>query len=126
MKNETEIESFEKHERQLHVYFREISILSKKHPNDALNKFKLALINNTIRVLNSIVGNPLDGFELFDEDLLPSNSDVALILAQYVTAIYEYRAHNTEQDSFSRDYHWMVRGKKSTQTSAPVSFRYKE
>lgn len=97
MKKAQEFEDFEKNERQLHVFYKEISALSKKSPNDGVNKFKLALINKCIAELNGAIGNPLDGFVVFEESLLPTNSDAALVLNQYVAAVHAFRVDNTDR-----------------------------
>ena len=64
--------------------------LSKKKPDDPVNKFKLNLINNVIKDANSYLGGdnlPLAGFTIFDEDALPTNSDVMMVLSQYLRAL---------------------------------------
>jgi hypothetical protein len=124
VKSETDAATFEKHERHLHVYYREMSALSKKRANDALNKFKLALINTTIRELNTIIGRPLEGFDLFDETLLPSNSDVSLVLAQYVAATFDFRVANTK--AIRGKYYWVLNGKPLAETESPSKFVYRE
>lgn len=125
MNNKAQIATFEKHERQIQVYHREISVLSKKRENDAVNKFKLALINSTLRELNAIIGTPLEGFEFFDENLLPTNSDVALVLAQYVSAVYAFRVSSTERNA-NGSWYWVINGKMAVETENPVHFQYTE
>jgi hypothetical protein len=122
----TEFEKYEKIERQLHVFYKEISALSKKSSNDGVNKFKLGLINNCLRELNAAIGPPLEGFEIFEESLLPSNSDVALILGQYVAAIYAFRVANTGPSSLHGGWFWMVDGEPSLKTREPYHFQYSE
>jgi hypothetical protein len=46
--NREQIESFEKLHNQLFGMYEEISLLSKKNPNDAINKFKLKYINKLL------------------------------------------------------------------------------
>ena len=46
--NRNEVELFEKINAQLVALHEEISALSKKSPNDGVNKFKLKLINNML------------------------------------------------------------------------------
>ncbi len=76
-----------------------------------MNKFKLALINGCLEKVNAIIGNPLEGFERFEESLVPSNSDVAMILGQYVAAMYAYRLANTTHSSLENAWFWMVKDK---------------
>jgi hypothetical protein len=71
--------------------------LSKKKPNDGVNKFKLGHLNTMLRNANELLSDdiPLEGFAEFDVDLLPSNSDVVFVLAQYTDAILRFREANT-------------------------------
>jgi len=95
MKTKEDIETLEKTRGQLQAVHREISILSKKAPNDAVDVFKLALINTIIVVANNLLGSsytPLEGFEKFDEDDTPSTSDVAFVIAQYLEEIERFRS----------------------------------
>ncbi len=117
---------FEISERQLHVFYKEISALSKKSSNDGVNKFKLALINGCLEKVNAIIGNPLEGFERFEESLVPSNSDVAMILGQYVAAMYAYRLANTTHSSLENAWFWMVKDKRMLETRDPHFFKYLE
>ena len=55
------------------------------------------MINRVIEAANVILGqayNPIEGFELFDEDNLPSTSDVVFVVAQYLEEIERYRHDN--------------------------------
>lgn len=125
MQNETEIQTFERLERQLHVFLREIGELSKKKPNEAVNKFKLKYINAVLADLNKLLGpgKPFPDFDVFDLDTLPSNSDVRLFLAQYVASALSHRESNTTQDS-NYKWYWIIKGKISkVQTEAPSHFR---
>jgi len=112
VKNEQKIPIFEKAEKQLKVFLDEVGELSRKRPNEAVNTFKLEFINVTLKTLNEFLGTdrPFPGFDCFDPDKLPSNSDVRFILAQYAASVLRYRTENTMQgDDFK--WHWIV-GKK--------------
>ena len=66
---------------------KEITALTRKSPNDAVNEFKLRFINSVIAEANLLLGDkykPLQGFEQFNSDDLPSNSDVTFIIWQYI------------------------------------------
>lgn len=85
-----EMEALEKATGKLDALHKEIGILSKKSPNDAVNKFKLGYVNGIIKEANDVLGPsglPLPGFEHFDADELPSNSDVTMVAAQYLEAL---------------------------------------
>src|SRR5690242_16594557 len=75
---------------QMNALLEEMRELSKKQPDKAVNKFKLRFINEKVRDANVFLRDdyrPLKGFEEFDVDELPTNSDVVLILSQYAGAL---------------------------------------
>ncbi len=75
----------------------EISILSKKSQNDVLNTFKLKLVNQVLSQSNQVLGKdyrPFSDFEKFKEEDIPSNSDVALVLSQYLNCMESFREKN--------------------------------
>ncbi len=95
--NRQEIEAFEKIFGQMEGVHDEISTLAKKAPNDGLSKFKLGFVNATIAAANAILANgylPFDDFEKFEEDDLPTNSDVTFIVGQYIEELERLRADN--------------------------------
>jgi len=98
MKMTTEkIKQFEKVLGQMEAFHNEIGTLSKKSQNDALNKFKLNLVNQVLIEANKILGaayKPFPNFESFDPDQLPSNSDVVLVIAQYLECMENLRMDN--------------------------------
>ena len=114
MKTREDIEQLEKTIGQLAAIHREMSLLSKKSPNDAVNKFKLKRINRALEVANSVLGNrytPVEGFERFEEDDAPSNSDVVLVLAQYSEEVERYRRDNVVRHDYKHVY--VLNGKPS-------------
>lgn len=73
---------------KLNTLVYEFSRLSEKRPNDAVNEFKLDIVNKTLAEANNYLISlneklPISDFEQFDETKLPSNSDVLLVLALY-------------------------------------------
>ena len=97
MKTREDVERLEKIIGQLAAIHREISLLSRKSPNDAMNVFKLGRINRTLEVANDVLGSsylPVEGFQVFDEDDVPSNSDVVFVVAQYIEEAQRYRTDN--------------------------------
>jgi hypothetical protein len=120
-----DVQEFEKLEQQLHSFLSEISELSKKKPNDPLNKFKLKFINGALDRLNKLLGNdrPFPDFDLFDVDTLPTNSDVVVILAQYAAAAYRFRTNHTAKKDYN--WWWVINGKASDlRTEDPEDFKY--
>jgi len=77
--NRSSVDIFEKVSGQLLSIYEEISLLSKKNPNDAVNKFKLNFVNKLLLQSNDYLADkykPFEDFEAFDEDDIPQNSDI--------------------------------------------------
>jgi len=92
-----DVDEFKKILNQLEGLHLEISTLSKKSYTDALNLFKLKMTNQVIKRANKLLGKnykPFDDFEQFEEDDLPSNSDVTLVLSQYINCMESLREEN--------------------------------
>src|SRR5436309_942771 len=91
------VELAEKLIGQLKNLHEEMSVLTKKAPNDAVNTFKINLINSALEKCNAILGKkhrPFEDFQQFDSDNLPSNSDATLIISQYMRAFEQFRTEN--------------------------------
>lgn len=122
METVEDIEKLEKVIGQLLATHSEISILAKKSPSDTLNAFKLKMINRVIESSNSVLGKkykPFEDFEKFEDEDLPSNSDVTMILAQYMEEAERYRSDNVMQEYGS--WYYVVNGKVSEIRSGPPS-----
>ncbi|WP_417447944.1 hypothetical protein [Idiomarina abyssalis] len=122
MKSVEDIESLEKVIGQLLAAHSEIAVLAKKSPSDTLNSFKLKMINRVIKTSNSILGEkyrPFEDFEQFEEDDLPSNSDVTMILAQYMEEAERCRSDNVMQEYGY--WYYVLDGKISEIRSGPPS-----
>lgn len=97
MNNVEDVERLEKLIGQLQGAHNELSLLAKKSPNDALNPFKLKLINSVLKSANTVLGpsyKPFDDFDEFDADDVPSNSDVTMVLSQYMEEAERFRSDN--------------------------------
>ena len=97
MKTQVDVDKLKKTIGQLIAIHREISLLSKKSPNDAINSFKLKTINEIIASANDVLGQsyrPVKGFEQFEENDVPTTSDVVFIVAQYKEEISRFRKDN--------------------------------
>ncbi|NJB84215.1 hypothetical protein [Wenyingzhuangia aestuarii] len=123
---ELEVNKFEKTQSQIEGLYKEIGILSRKSPNDAVNKFKLKFINQLLIEANNLltgIYKPLEGFEIFEEDDLPSNSDVTFIFEQYLNCLEKLRGDNVIRTSINA-WCWLVDGNESTiKTSAPKKLK---
>jgi len=112
--NRSNVDIFEKLSGQLLGIYEEISLLSKKSPNDAVNKFKLKFVNKLISQSNEYLAEkykPFDDFDNFDEDDIPQNSDVVFILSQYLQCFEKQRADNVVIRSGT--WYWRVEGDKN-------------
>jgi hypothetical protein len=122
-----DVDRFEKTVAQLEALHSEISVLLKKSPNDALNQFKLTLVNSVVQEANNLLGNtykPFPDFLTFDQDAVPSNSDVTFILAQYLNCMEKLRSDNIY--ILHGQWHWrMDDDKTEIRTSAPKKLREK-
>ena len=118
--NKKEVESFEKIEAQLRKMYEEISMLSKKKQDDAINEFKLEIINKIIEECNKILKNdkPFEDFEKFNEALIPSNSDIVVILSQYIGCFEKVRSENTVENMVN-EFFWLIDNKQSSIRSSP-------
>jgi hypothetical protein len=97
-----DVEKLEKVAGQMDGLHKEISALTRKSPNDALNRFKLKFVNAAIAEANSILGKdymPFAEFVEFDADDIPSNSDVAFIIGQYIEELERKRSDNIKRDA---------------------------
>ena len=118
--NSDEISEFEQLQAQLQSLYTEIGVLSKKKPDDAVNEFKLRLINQVLERANSTLGGqnrPFGDFLHFNPDDVPTNSDVVLILSQYLNCLEKLRADNirTKFDG----WYWVIDGEISKIRTAP-------
>lgn len=118
--NKEDVNNFEKLSGQLLSIYEEISLLSKKNPNDAVNKFKLRFINKLILDCNSFLSAkgeylPFEDFETFEEDDIPQNSDVVFILSQYLQCFEKLRADNVTRKSST--WFWRLEGQAGEKTS---------
>lgn len=90
---------YEKIRGQIKALHEEISTLSRKKPDDGINPFKLKFINQVLSEANEILKEeylPKSDFRTFDEENLPTNSDVVIILSQYLECFHR---QSTDQSS---------------------------
>ena len=90
-----EVAAFDLLKNRLRNLYDEVSNLSKKSPDSPVNKFKLGLINEKLIEINGLLGHefkPFKDFSTFDIDVLPTNSDVVVILSQYLDALETWRS----------------------------------
>lgn len=78
----------------LQAMFDEFRELSKKKPDGAVGKPKIAVVNRLLGKCRGVVQDE-DTFpflDLLNEDEIPQNSDVVLMLSQYMAALKTFRS----------------------------------
>lgn len=102
-----QIADFEKILAQLKSFYDDTNVLVKKNPREEMNTFKLKLINKVLVKANAIVGDskPFADFTEFniDEDM-PNNSDVSMILGQYISCMEVIKKDNVHP--YSGRWYW--------------------
>jgi hypothetical protein len=109
------------HVKQLHG---EISLLSKSKPDNPINTFKLKCINEKLRGANTILTGdfkPFEDFNQFEEESLPTNSDVVMILSQYLDCLEAWRSAHIVAKGL--DWFWKLDDHQEIWTSQPSRFR---
>ena len=121
----SQVDELEKLIGQLESLHSELSALTKKSPNDAVNAFKLRFVNATLKGCNLLLGEkykPFNEFEQLDSDNVPSNSDVTLIISQYLRAAEKFRSDNIYQGDFGRWY-YRTEKKEQVETAPPAKLK---
>lgn len=116
MKSKDEIDAFQKLILQMEKILNDFKDLSKKNPDGAVNTFKLQFVNKLLGEANIMLdkaSKPFDDFDTFSEDELPTNSDVVLILTQYMAGLQNYALNNIAYNSRIGDQAWIIKGKVS-------------
>jgi hypothetical protein len=113
---------------QMRTLYDEIFSLSQKKPNDPINKFKLNLINQILSISNLLLKKefkPFPDFNLFDESDMPSNSDVTVMLSQYLDSMERFRSKNIKK-GYNQEWTWIIDEDKETdiKTYEPIN-RYR-
>jgi hypothetical protein len=123
-----DVDVFEKVKAQLHQLYNEISVLSKSKPDNPINKFKLGFINEKLGEANTILTGdfkPFKDFALFNVDDLPSNSDVVMVLSQYLDCLEAWRSANIQYNTIDFKWRWKLEGKELIETEEPSRYRKK-
>lgn len=119
-----DVDFFEKvkaHLKQLHI---EVSGLSKSKPDNPMNKFKLGFINEKLNEANTILVDefkPFKDFTLFNADELPTNSDVVMVLSQYLDGLEAWRCANIQYVSYK--WCWILSDRDDIKTEPPTRYR---
>lgn len=109
------VEDYKLLKDMLHSQRREFDLLSKKKADGQLNKMKIKMANRVLEPLKDLLKNEESHnfLDTLNEDELPTNSDVVLIISQYETAIKNFQGKYFQKDEYlSSDYstkkRWMT------------------
>lgn len=106
-----DVAKYEKLLAQLRAMRDEFALLSKAKPNDALNALKLGFVNEKLTVANTLLVDdfqPFDAFTTFAPESLTTNSDVVLVLTQYIACFAQWREAHVYRDEVMHKLYWNV------------------
>lgn len=88
--------------------YDEMKDFAKKSANEALNEFKIKSLNRVLSPLKELMKDqPTALFlDVLDETSLPTNSDVVIILSQYLTAMQNFEDRYYRLDKFKHKKRW--------------------
>ena len=88
--------------------YDEMKDFAKKSANETLNEFKIKSLNRVLTPLKVLMKDqPTALFlDVLDESSLPTNSDVVIILSQYLTAMQNYEDRYYKLDNFKHKKRW--------------------
>ena len=74
--------------------YTEFKEFSKKKPDGAVNKAKIKIVNRLLEKCKEVLRDEMSSeyLDLLDEDDVPQNGDVVLMLSQYVAAMEQFHA----------------------------------
>ena len=104
------VAAFDKVVAQMNRLLTDVETLAKKAPDGPISKFKLGVINEQLRAANLFVQppyKPIGGFDEFDVVSLPSNSDVVLVVSQYLTCLERWRSDNVRRVNTGLSKYWV-------------------
>ena len=110
---------------QLGSIHTELTALSRKSPNDGVNKFKLKFINTVIERCNTFLGDPYRPFKefaTFDEEEVVSNSDATFMVSLYLEAMEKFRSDHIKEEEDGFWYYDVSKGE-GLRTSSPRRLR---
>jgi hypothetical protein len=86
----------------LSAMYEQFQELSKKKPDVAVNKQKIKTANRLLSKCREILADEssLQFLDLLEEDALPQNSDVVLILSQYDAAMTQFYEGHTHKEHY--------------------------
>jgi len=118
--------TFDRLNPMLEAAHREMSELSKKKQDGVVNALKIKMINRLLTELSDVIkDDPSHDFvDKLDEETLPQNSDVVLILSQWQAALKQFRTKHYGHDLARSENRWFTvedpQSQQANQTTGPV------
>jgi hypothetical protein len=93
----------------LEAMYAEFKEFSRKKPDGAVSKAKIKVVNRRLEKCRTVLQDELfiEYLNPPDEDDVPQNSDVVLMLSQYVAAMKQFRSSYYRRDG-GIDYRWAI------------------
>jgi hypothetical protein len=90
----------------LRAMYAEFQELSKKKPDVTLNQSKVNLVNRLLKDIREFLADEPDCkyLDILNDETLPQNSDVVLVLSQYSAAMNHFheRFHRYDESTYNR------------------------
>ena len=118
----SDVERFLRLRTQMSDLLGKMTALSGKNPDLVINKFKLSMINEQLAIANEILGSdgkPIKGFEVFDESSLATNSDVVVVLSQYLACLEIWRSAHVSVNEDENEWYWDTSDRDDLKASPP-------
>lgn len=102
---EEQVKVYETISPLLKAAFDEVKEFSKKKQEELLNVKKVKMINRLLEKAKEVLKNEpsYDYLDMLDESELPSNSDVVLIMSQYISAMNSFRHDHYRNSAWDID-----------------------
>ncbi|MCH8226288.1 MAG: hypothetical protein IIC97_10510 [Chloroflexi bacterium] len=95
----------------LKAMYSEFKELSKRRPNDAVSVAKIKVVNRLLVKCHGIILEDeasVEYLDLLDEDNVPLNSDVVLMLSQFVVAMQEFNSNYYRYNALLGKHEWAI------------------
>jgi hypothetical protein len=109
--SEDDITSYSMLTKLVDAVYNEMKELSKKKPDDLLNKFKIKSVNRVLEKSKTLLNNEptVEFLDTLDEEVPPSNSDSVLIISQHIAALKQFRNKYYFYDMLSHKERWRTK-----------------
>jgi hypothetical protein len=89
----------------------EVKEFSKKKQDEPLNKLKVRAANKILSRIKALLADEpaADFLDPLDEDTLPTNSDAVIVMAQYVSAMKQFKDKYHGYDQISHEHGWFTK-----------------